>query len=1052
MSGLARRYRAIREIAAYCRTPGDLYNTLQRALSTAQSALPQVPLELLLLTNNGERWCIQPENLPSESKAGRTPLSDVAANQLASQIPPCAQSCSIALPDGGSPLRTWVVPFNGSSGVSGALICNEEDPCPEDKDFLDIVAQQISLCLSAEQVPSDSETASAQAKKRVEELSAIYEISQAFDIVPIDDLLRLITEKAADVMDAQACSLMLKDPQKDELVIKASYGLSEQVVEETRVPFGEGVAGRVAQVGEPMLITNLQGDPRFLSTKVTPRPGIVSSICVPMKDEEGRVHGVLSIQRTSPAAVFNETDVKVFSVFASQAALAISNAHLYRSLKDRVQELSTLYEASRELSGAYSLEDAANALAQVASRMTGGVSAMVMLLDSERGGRLQAASGVSAKLRRALAESIDADAAAWMRHLSEPLSFSLDSRRHWPINMRRLADALEGSFSWVNIVPLVAEDSAIGLLILGDKDGRLPEQNRIRLLSIVASQAATIIKNASRYEEQMDQKVLEISALYQLTERISTAGNLQEALDSILDIVRDIVWYDESFIATVDYERHVMTVQACRGKKASRLQGAEFSFDEDSLSGWAINERKALLSPDIGKDPRFGSASPAMRGSKVRSLMAIPLIVHDEVVGVLNVHAYIPNLYSEEKVRILSVIASQAAALYKELEALSALANYTDNILRSIAAGVLTLDRDGRILTWNKAAEDVIGITASQAVGQHFSEIVEVIGVAEADKQRILSAIRMVLETGQKYLGYKQEYHPVNGEPLYVNMNIAQLCDHTGETLGLVIIFEDVTKEIQLENEMHRISELASIGQLAASIAHELRNPLSSIKGAAQYLRNEYADHTAVREFLDIIVEEVNILNKVTTEFLDFARPLKLNLKETDINDVLFRTVQFMQLDINRQGIEVAQKLSYDVPRIMADGKQLEQVFRNLILNALQAMPSGGRLLLNSQTAEEGIKVIVADSGVGIPQEQIDRIFVPFFTTRTKGTGLGLSVVQKIVDNHGGKISVESAVGEGTTFELYFPVCSDRARAAIIQAEGAAERGEADLLRRGHPS
>jgi len=207
-----------------------------------------------------------------------------------------------------------------------------------------------------------------------------------------------------------------------------------------------------------------------------------------------------------------------------------------------------------------------------------------------------------------------------------------------------------------------------------------------------------------------------------------------------------------------------------------------------------------------------------------------------------------------------------------------------------------------------------------------------------------------------------------------------------------------------------------------------------------------------VREFLDIIVEEVNILNKVTTEFLDFARPLKLNLKETDINDVLFRTVQFMQLDINRQGIEVAQKLSYDVPRIMADGKQLEQVFRNLILNALQAMPSGGRLLLNSQTAEEGIKVIVADSGVGIPQEQIDRIFVPFFTTRTKGTGLGLSVVQKIVDNHGGKISVESAVGEGTTFELYFPVCSDRARAAIIQAEGAAERGEADLLRRGHPS
>jgi len=1052
MSGLARRYRAIREIAAYCSMPGDLHATLERVLSTAQSALPQVSLELLLVTDDGRRLHIEPENPPSASKVGRTSLESSAAEQLVQQIPACAQSCAIALADGGSPVRAWVVPLNGSSGLSGALVCNEEALCPADKDFLDVVAQHVSLCLSAKPAPSDAETASDQAQKRVEELSAIYEISQAFDTAPIDDLLTLITEKAAVVMDAQACSLMLKDPQKDELVIKASYGLSEQVVEEARVSYGEGVAGRVAQVGEPMLIANLQGDPRFVSAKVTPRPEIVSSICVPLKDEEGQVKGVLSIHRKSPAAVFNEADVKVFSVFASQAALAISNAHLYRSLKDTVQELSTLYEASRELSGAYSVEDAARALVRVAVQMTGGVSAVVMLLDTGRGGRLQAASKITPKLRKALAGCIDADAAVWMRCLREPLSFSLDSRRPWPANMRGLADALEGSFSWVNIVPLVAEDHAIGLLILGDKHGRLPEQSRVRLLSIVASQAATVIKNASRYEEQMDEKVLEISALYKLSERISTAGNLKEAFDSILDIVRNILWYDESFISTVDYERNVMTVQACRGKKARRLQGAELSFSEDSLSSWAIRERKALLSPDINKDPRFGSASLALRGSEVRSLMAIPLIVHDEVVGVLNVYAYVPNMYSEEKVRILSVIASQAAALYKELEALSALANYTDNILRSIAAGVLTLDRDGRILTWNKAAEDVIGIPANQAAGQHFSEIVEMMGVTEADKQRILSAIRKVLETGEKYLGYKQEYHPVEGEPLYVNMNIAQLRDNAGETLGLVIIFEDVTKEIQMEAEMRRISELAAIGQLAASVAHELRNPLSSIKGAAQYLRNEYADHTAVREFLDIIVDEVNVLNKVTTEFLDFARPLKLNLRETDVNDVVFRTVQFMHLDLSRQGIQVVQNLSYDVPRIVADDKQLEQVLRNLILNAVQAMPNGGRLAVSSDLAEEGVKLIVADSGIGIPEEQIDRIFVPFFTTRTKGTGLGLSLVQKIMDNHGGKISVRSVVGQGTTFELYLPVCSDRARAAIIQAEGVAERGEADLLKRAQSS
>jgi PAS domain S-box-containing protein len=898
--------------------------------------------------------------------------------------------------------------------------------------------------------PAGSVSLRGPAEKRIQEVSAIYEISQAIDSVPIDDLLKLITEKAAAVMDAQACSLMLKDPQRDELVIKASHGLSEEIVEETRVSYGEGIAGRVAQTGQPMLLTNLRDDPRFADSNVTPRPDIVSSICVPLKDEEGRIQGVLSIRRRSPAEAFTEDDVKLFSVFASQTALAISNAHLYANLNDRVQELSTLYEASRQLSEAYSLEDAARALVQVATHMTGRIPALLLLTDRSRGASVQAASGVRAKVRKSVADSVDDSAMAWMNSLREPRSFSLESLRRCPSAIKPLAAVLQKAFSRAHFIPLVAEDSVLGALILGIQNGRRSalDSRRIRLLSIVASQAATIMKNASRYEEQIDQRVLELSALYALSERISTAANLKEALDSILDIVRDIVWYDESFISTVDYERKVMTVQACRGLKRHRLRGAEIPFTEDGLSSWAIRERKALVSPDISKDSRFKSLAPGVRSGVVRSLMAIPLIVHDEVVGVLNVHSYAPNMYTEENVRILSVIASQAAALYKELEALSALANYTDNILRSIAAGVLTLDKDGNVLTWNKAAEDIIGIPAAEAVGRHFSEVVDRIGISQADKERTLSAINCVFETGEKFLGYKQEYHPVDRDTVCVNMNVAQLRDHTGEMLGLVIIFEDVTKELQLEEEMHRISELAAIGQLAATIAHELRNPLSSIKGAAQYLRKEYEDHVAVREFLDIIIDEVNVLNKITTEFLDFARPTKLNLRETDINDILFRTLQFMQLDITKQNVEVEQKLPYDMPKIIADDKQLEQVMRNIVLNAIQAMPEGGTLMVSSRAAGDGVKLVVADTGMGIPEDKLSQLFVPFFTTKTKGTGLGLSIVQKIVENHGGRVTVKSEIGKGTTFEVFLPICSEKAKAAIIQAEGAAARGDAALLRR----
>ncbi len=1031
------RYNALCEIISLTGSVREPQRTLRKILASAKDALPVASLGLWL-PGQGESDYVAAgagsaaaRSLPVERESL---IREFSTDRVA---PTCLSSNGTSY---------WAVPVAFRTSVPGAILCPDTGLAQSDKDFLQAVAGQISLYLSrtyGSTAPGES------AHKRIEEVSAIYEISQAIESTRVDDLLRLITDKAAAVMDAQACSLMLKDPRKDELVIKASHGLAEEIVEETRVAYGEGIAGRVAQTGEPMLLTDLQDDPRFAGAKVTPRPDIVSSICVPLRDEEGRVNGVLSIRRISPAAMFTEDDVKLFSVFASQAALAISNAHLYQSLKERVQELSTLYDMSSALSSAYSLENAANALVNLAAQLTGDLSPMLLLTDDrpQSGPRIWASQSVPSRLRKSVAGAISLEVIAWMHGHREAQSWRTGDREQWPECMRPLAELLGKSFSQVYLVPLVAEDAVVGVLMLGSS-GRPPEKRQIGLLSIIASQAASIIKNATRYEEQMEQKVLELSALYQLSERISTAGSPKEAFDSILDIVRDIVWYDESFIYTVDYEHNTLVPQACRSVEQCTAPGDEFPLGEDKLSSWAIRERKALVSRDIRKDPRFRSAR-GIRSKAVRSLMAIPLIVQDEVVGVLSVHSYAPNVYTEENVKILSVIASQAAALYKELEALTALANYTDNILRSIAAGVLTLDREGRVLTWNKAAEDITSIQAADVAGLPFTAAIDKLDISPSDRAQTVDAIRQVMDTGEKFLGYKLEYHGLDGDVAFINMNISQLRNHVGEMLGLVIIFEDITREIKMENEMRRISELAAIGQLAASIAHELRNPLSSIKGAAQYIRKEYEDHTLMCEFLDIIIEEVNVLNKITTEFLDFARPTRFNLKDADVNDVLFRLLQLMQMDISKHAVDVRQTLAYDIPRVIADDKQLEQVFRNIVLNALQAMPEGGTLSITTSAEPDGVSIKLSDTGCGITEEELKQIFVPFFTTKTKGTGLGLAIVQKIVENHGGRVSVNSRVGEGTTFHVFLPLCGEKARAALETAETAGRRGEDEYARRG---
>ena len=243
----------------------------------------------------------------------------------------------------------------------------------------------------------------------------------------------------------------------------------------------------------------------------------------------------------------------------------------------------------------------------------------------------------------------------------------------------------------------------------------------------------------------------------------------------------------------------------------------------------------------------------------------------------------------------------------------------------------------------------------------------------------------------------------------------------------------------RLYERMKERDRLAALGEMAAGLAHEIRNPLGAIKGAAQYL-----DPAALREgdaeILQIIVEEVNRLDGVVAQFLDYSRPMGPGATEkltpTDLNEVLSRTVKLIEGSLP-PNVRLELSLEPEVPRILADAEQLKQVFINLVLNAVQAMPDGGRLAVRTRRprqplelglsdsspryAADQVEVRFADTGAGIPEEAKDRIFIPFYTTKSKGTGLGLAISQRIVKAHGGSIEVQSRLGEGSEFILRFP-------------------------------
>ncbi|MCH7761566.1 GAF domain-containing protein [candidate division TA06 bacterium] len=250
----------------------------------------------------------------------------------------------------------------------------------------------------------------------------------------------------------------------------------------------------------------------------------------------------------------------------------------------------------------------------------------------------------------------------------------------------------------------------------------------------------------------------------------------------------------------------------------------------------------------------------------------------------------------------------------------------------------------------------------------------------------------------------------------------------TGDDLALLSLLANqagsALRSQEMQEEIRRADRLRSLGEMATGIAHEIRNPLGSIKGSAQILQSEVGKS----EFLNIIVEEVDRLDSVVSEFLDFARPMNPKPKPEDIENIIHTTLQLIEKEGSLKSVKVEKSFSSDLPYVLVDKGQMKQVFLNLFQNAIQAMPGGGELEITGRCNPQTMNLVLqfTDTGSGIPESDLRKIFEPFFTTKEKGIGLGLSIVQRIIEAHKGTIQVESQVGKGTTFTITLPISNEK--------------------------
>ena len=717
-----------------------------------------------------------------------------------------------------------------------------------------IAAQLAALLGQHERFHREIDALKRLSRQRLTALGTLYETAVASEQGGLEPFLQLATRRAAQAMDAQACTLMLLDEATQTLAIAANYGLPDKLIEQACVRLGEGVAGYVAQTGEPLLLNDLEQEPNL--RHLTPRAHISSSISVPLRNRDNAVIGVLSIRRLRPAPPFTQEDLRLFAVFANQIASALENARLYQELNQNLHRVSTLVE---------------------------------------------------------------------------------------------------------------------------------------------------------------------------LTETITAELDIDKLLEKVGTSIRDTVGFARCAIFLSGESSRVYLPRLIHGYRPEMFPSRGFRRGQ-GVMGMVAQKQRPLVVQDALQETQpmrgFGRTLGARR------YCVLPIVVHQDCIGVVladNQNAP----FTDAQVELLSAFVNQAgiaivnARLYQDRERryreLQSLAAFRNNILRSLGSGMFTVDENGIITTWNRAAQQVLGVSGRQSVGRHYSEVLtaDACPIAPADCDKLQKAIKQVLRDSTTCNLYKLKAQVGNARHV-LNATVSPLLARGRQPQGAVVLFEDITEYLNLESRLSEMERLAAVGQMTATIAHEIRNPLTALRGAVDLMRQEEPLPESLSLYIEVIQQEAQRLTEIAEEFLEFAKPFQLQIRPTPLKPLLQRVLLVQSPTLQSMRVQTV----LDAPDNLtapADIGRLEQALHNLVQNAAHAMPDGGVVTLSACEHDEWIKISVQDTGSGVPPEIRDKIFTPFFTTRTRGTGLGLSIVKKIIEGHGGKVTLECPPEGGSIFTLWLP-------------------------------
>ena len=373
------------------------------------------------------------------------------------------------------------------------------------------------------------------------------------------------------------------------------------------------------------------------------------------------------------------------------------------------------------------------------------------------------------------------------------------------------------------------------------------------------------------------------------------------------------------------------------------------------------------------------------------------------------------ELLHERERRYQADRALSSEELQRTHQRLEEMNEYNRNILQSVNTGVVITDLSGRVTTCNRAAATILEVDPTALLGQPLGSLPRARPLVEMVNRTITEGVAQPRGNAR--------IRSTSGHTISLGVGISPLRDRTGELIGTIVFFQNITEVIALRESLTRSEKLAELGRLSAEVAHEVRNPLNAIRGFGQLIRERTAEDAPFHKYASLIMNEVDRLSQFIGDVLDFARPGTGKHVPVELWGLIEETFGLVRQKIQMAGVHVAMERGSDKAVCQGDPERLKQVCLNIVLNAVDAMEDGGELTVRVLPDADPtfVRIEFQDTGCGIPASRLRHIFTPFYTRKQEGTGLGLSVSNRIVDAHGGRIDVESTVGVGSTFAIRLP-------------------------------